>query len=74
VETESFAARDTTLAQAEVYYRPGPWMFGTEYFVQKADALVAEVVDATDASPPAAPDDRSAPCVRRVRCLATRSG
>ena len=22
----------------EAYYRPGPWLFGTEYFVQKADA------------------------------------
>ena len=39
VETESFAAHDTTMAQAEVYYRPGPWLFGTEYFVQKANAL-----------------------------------
>jgi phosphate-selective porin OprO/OprP len=39
VETESFAARDTTMAQGEVYYRPGPWMFGMEYFVQKADAI-----------------------------------
>jgi len=39
VETESFAARDTTMAQGEVYYRPGPWLFGMEYFVQKADAL-----------------------------------
>lgn len=38
VETESFAARDTTMAQGEVYYRPGPWLFGMEYFVQKADA------------------------------------
>ena len=38
VETESFAARDTRMAQAEVYYRPGPWLFGTEYFVQKVDA------------------------------------
>jgi phosphate-selective porin OprO/OprP len=39
VETESFPARDTTMGQAEVYYRPGPWLFGAEYFVQKADAL-----------------------------------
>lgn len=39
VETESFAARDTKMAQAEVYYRPGPWLFGAEYFVQKANAL-----------------------------------
>jgi phosphate-selective porin OprO/OprP len=39
VETESFAAHDTRMAQAEVYYRPGPFLFGTEYFVQKVDAL-----------------------------------
>ena len=39
VETESFAARDTTMLQAEAYYRPGPFLFGTEYFVQKANAL-----------------------------------
>ena len=39
VETESFAARDTKMLQAEAYYRPGPWLFGTEYFVQKANAL-----------------------------------
>ena len=38
VETESFAARDTRMAQAEAYYRPGPWLFGAEYFVQKVDA------------------------------------
>lgn len=39
VDTEAFAAHDTRLAQAEVYYRPGPWLFGTEYFVQRVDAL-----------------------------------
>jgi phosphate-selective porin OprO and OprP len=39
VETESFAARDTRMLQGEVYYRPGPFLFGTEYFVQKANAL-----------------------------------
>jgi phosphate-selective porin OprO and OprP len=39
VDTEPFAARDTRLAQGEVYYRPGPWLFGTEYFVQKVNAL-----------------------------------
>jgi phosphate-selective porin OprO/OprP len=38
VETESFAAHDTRMAQAEVYYRPGPFLFGTEYFVQKVNA------------------------------------
>jgi phosphate-selective porin OprO and OprP len=39
VDTESFAAHDTTMLQGEVYYRPGPFLFGTEYFVQKANAL-----------------------------------
>jgi phosphate-selective porin OprO/OprP len=39
VDTEPFPARDTTLVQAEAYYRPGPWLFGTEYFVQRVDAL-----------------------------------
>jgi phosphate-selective porin OprO/OprP len=38
VDTESFAARDTRMAQGELYYRPGPWLFGTEYFVQRVDA------------------------------------
>ena len=41
VETESFAARDTQMLQGEAYYRPGPFLFGTEYFVQKANALDA---------------------------------
>jgi phosphate-selective porin OprO/OprP len=39
VETESFAAHDTRMVQGEVYYRPGPWLFGTEYFVQRVNAL-----------------------------------
>lgn len=39
VETESFPARDTRMAQGEVYYRPGPWMFGMEYFVQRVNAI-----------------------------------
>jgi phosphate-selective porin OprO/OprP len=39
VETESFAAHDTRMAQAEVYYRPGPFLLGTEYFVQRVNAL-----------------------------------
>jgi phosphate-selective porin OprO/OprP len=41
VDTESFAAHDTRLAQGEVYYRPGSWLFGTEYFVQKVNAIDA---------------------------------
>jgi phosphate-selective porin OprO/OprP len=39
VETESFAATDTRMAQGEIYYRPGPWLFGAEYFVQRANAV-----------------------------------
>jgi phosphate-selective porin OprO/OprP len=39
VDTEPFAARDTRLAQGEVYYRPGNWLFGTEYFVQRVNAI-----------------------------------
>jgi phosphate-selective porin OprO and OprP len=39
VDTESFAARDTRMVQGEVYFRPGPWLFGMEYFVQQVDAL-----------------------------------
>jgi phosphate-selective porin OprO/OprP len=39
VDTDAFAARDTRMAQGEVYYRPGRWLFGTEYFVQKVNAL-----------------------------------
>ena len=38
VDAESFAARDTRMAQGEAYYRPGPWLFGMEYFVQRVDA------------------------------------
>jgi phosphate-selective porin OprO/OprP len=38
-DTEPFAARDTRLAQAELYYRPGPWLFGAEYIVQRVNAL-----------------------------------
>ena len=38
VDTEPFAAHDTRMAQGEVYYRPGPWLIGGEYFVQKVNA------------------------------------
>jgi phosphate-selective porin OprO/OprP len=39
VDTEPFAAHDTGMLQGEVYYRPGSWLFGTEYFVQRVNAL-----------------------------------
>jgi phosphate-selective porin OprO/OprP len=45
VETESFPAHDTTMAQGEFYWRPGRLLLGAEYFVQKVDAL--ETVDPT---------------------------
>jgi len=38
IDTGSFAADNTRMAAVETYYRPGPWLFGTEYFLQKADA------------------------------------
>lgn len=38
VDTESFAVDNTRMAAVEAYYRPGPLLFGTEYFFQKADA------------------------------------
>jgi phosphate-selective porin OprO/OprP len=38
VDTDAFAAHDTRMVQGEVYYRPGPWLFGSEYFVQKVNA------------------------------------
>ena len=33
VDTGKFAAESTTMAGFEVYYRPGPFMFGSEYFL-----------------------------------------
>lgn len=38
LDTEPFAAHDTWLYQTEVYYRPGPLLFGMEYFVQRVNA------------------------------------
>jgi phosphate-selective porin OprO/OprP len=38
VDTGRFEAESTTMIAPEVYYRPGPWLFGSEYFVQKVDA------------------------------------
>jgi phosphate-selective porin OprO/OprP len=39
MDTGPFAARDSRLVQTEVYYRPGNWLFGAEYFVQRVNAL-----------------------------------
>ena len=33
VDTGKFAAESTTMAGFELYYRPGPFMFGSEYFL-----------------------------------------
>ena len=38
IDTGSFPAKHTTTADVETYFRPGPLLFGTEYFVQKVDA------------------------------------
>jgi phosphate-selective porin OprO/OprP len=38
IDTGSFPAKHTTTADFETYFRPGPLLFGTEYFVQKVDA------------------------------------
>jgi phosphate-selective porin OprO/OprP len=41
VDTGQFAAKSTTMTGLEVYYRPGSWTFGSEYFFQHADASEA---------------------------------
>jgi phosphate-selective porin OprO/OprP len=38
VDTSQFAADSSTLTGVEVYYRPGPWTFGSELFFQQIDA------------------------------------
>ncbi len=38
VDTGEFAADSTVLTGAEVYYRPGNWTFGSEYYWQNVDA------------------------------------
>jgi phosphate-selective porin OprO/OprP len=38
VDTGKFPATGTTMIAPEVYYRPGSWLFGSEYFFQKVDA------------------------------------
>jgi phosphate-selective porin OprO/OprP len=37
VDTETFDANSTKMFALEAYYRPGPFLFGSEYFVQKAE-------------------------------------
>ncbi len=38
VDTGKFQAYNTRMAGWEVYYRPGPWLFGTEYWVQDVNS------------------------------------
>ena len=38
LDTGEFAATATRMMQIEAYYRPGPFLVGTEYFFQHADA------------------------------------
>jgi phosphate-selective porin OprO/OprP len=38
VDTGEFAATSTTMTGLEIYYRPGPWTFGSEFFFLDADA------------------------------------
>lgn len=38
VDTSEFAADSTTMTGLEIYYRPGKYTFGSEYFFQKVDA------------------------------------
>jgi phosphate-selective porin OprO and OprP len=38
IETDVFPTARTRMASAEAYYRPGPWLFGMEYFVQRASS------------------------------------
>jgi phosphate-selective porin OprO/OprP len=38
VDTGQFPAESTRMAAPELYYRPGPFLVGTEYFLQKVNA------------------------------------
>jgi phosphate-selective porin OprO/OprP len=37
-DTGQFPAKSTTMSGFEIYYRPGRWTFGSEFFFQQADA------------------------------------
>ena len=41
VDTGKFPAHHSRMAALEAYYRPGPFLFGTEYFLQKVGASEA---------------------------------
>ena len=38
LDTGKFPASSAQMVGLEAYYRPGPWLFGTEYYVQTVDA------------------------------------
>jgi phosphate-selective porin OprO/OprP len=38
IDTGKFRATSATLLGIEAYYRPGPWLFGTEYYVERASS------------------------------------
>lgn len=38
IDTGKFPATSATLLGFEAYYRPGPWLFGTEYYWEKASS------------------------------------
>ena len=41
IDTGEFPATQGTIAGLEVYYRDGPWLYGTEYYVEKAKSTQA---------------------------------
>jgi phosphate-selective porin OprO and OprP len=41
IDTGKFPAGKATIAGLEVYHRDGPWLFGTEYYVEKAQSAQA---------------------------------
>jgi phosphate-selective porin OprO and OprP len=38
IDTGKFRATSASLLGFEAYYRPGPWLFGTEYYWEKANS------------------------------------
>ena len=38
IDTGTFPANSASMGGVEAFYRPGPWLFGTEYNVQQVDA------------------------------------
>ena len=38
LDTGKFPAQSSRMGGLEAYYRPGPWLFGTEYYLQKVNS------------------------------------